>query len=524
MATTDAKPGFRLPWSAERSEPDAPAETAGDVPVSEALAHDQEIETPHMIDASHTATDQPTTDDEGSTVSPTVDEGSTVSDTAAEAPQLADTADDLVPARDPVADNGRKPNKFMADLTRAMQGAAETAKADTLARFSADAKAHIETIHATTSVEATELRKQADDDVASVREWSKAEIARIREETDERITHRKARLEREIEAHAADIEGRIERVQRRVDAFEAEMAAFFERLLAEDDATRFAAMAESLPEPPPFDSETFDDGPVAETTHVEMTDQPAERAVVVEPWPEAPAEAVAETVDAPETEVTGETTDAFDTESVGYSLGERIGESFNGTVATGEPTTDTAETEAEASEPQAETTETQVEGAETVAETEATEPEAVDPRLDAWGLAPNFEAAEAEAAAFTPEENPADEEIPVIADDALAARIAGLVPDADTTATESNTTRVIVTGLVSVASIAGFKRQLSRVAGVQSVGVSSGPDGEFLFAVAHDAEIVLRDAVTTLPGFGARVTAEAPGELTVTARDPESEA
>ena len=84
MATTDAKPGFRLPWSAERSEPDAPAETAGDVPVSEALPHDQEIETPHMIDASHTATDQPTTDDEGSTVSQTVDEGSTVSQTVDE--------------------------------------------------------------------------------------------------------------------------------------------------------------------------------------------------------------------------------------------------------------------------------------------------------------------------------------------------------------------------------------------------------------------------------------------------------
>jgi hypothetical protein len=59
--------------------------------------------------------------------------------------------------------------------------------------------------------------------------------------------------------------------------------------------------------------------------------------------------------------------------------------------------------------------------------------------------------------------------------------------------------------------------------GVQSVGVSSGPDGEFLFSVTHDAGIVLRDAVTTLPGFGARVTAEADGELTVTAKDPETE-
>jgi hypothetical protein len=146
-----------------------------------------------------------------------------------------------------------------------------------------------------------------------------------------------------------------------------------------------------------------------------------------------------------------------------------------------------------------------------------------DPRLNALGLTPDFDAAEAEAAAFSPEDAPVEEEIAVIGDDALAARLAGLVPDADTAGTESTTTRVVVTGLVSVASIAGFKRQLSRVAGVQSVGVSSGPDGEFLFSVNHDSSIVLRDAVTTLPGFGARVTAEADGELTVSAKDPETE-
>jgi hypothetical protein len=82
---------------------------------------------------------------------------------------------------------------------------------------------------------------------------------------------------------------------------------------------------------------------------------------------------------------------------------------------------------------------------------------------------------------------------------------------------------VVVTGLVSVASIAGFKRSLSRVSGVRSVGVSSGPDGEFVFAVTHDPDLGLADGITTLPGFGARVTNEAPGELTVAARDPESE-
>jgi hypothetical protein len=493
MATTDAKPGFRLPWGADRNESEARAETNGVAPTSEALTSDQEIENPDMIDAAPPANDQTAAVDEGTAAESTYGDGPAAETASADESSPAEATD--------AAAAGRKPNKFMADLTKAMQGAAETAKADTLARYSAEAKTHIESIHATTAVEATELRKQADDDVAAIRDWSKQEIARIREETDERITHRKARLEREIEAHAADIEGRIERVQRRVDAFEAEMADFFQRLIAEEDATRFAAMAESLPEPPPFDDMTTGEfeTPAESATDTEtevagVADAdglPAERAVVVDPWPETPAEAVVETVDAPES------TDAGEGE--GTQPAEGMAES-------------SATSDAPAAD-EAGTTETETE----------TETEGGDPRIDALGLTPDFDAAEAEAAAFTPEDAPAEEEIAVIGDDALAARLAGLVPETESTGTEALTTRVVVTGLVSVASIAGFKRQLSRVAGVQSVGVSSGPDGEFLFSVNHDAGIVLKDAVTTLPGFGARVTAEAEGELTVTARDPETE-
>ncbi len=294
MATTDAKPGFRLPWSADRGESEAPAETAGDAPIGEALTTDQEIETPDMIDAAPAAPDYVAAVDDQSAVSETTPEGNEPIHSASDAA---------------TAPSGRsaKPNKFMADLTKAMQGAAETAKADTLARFSADAKGHIENIHASTAVEAGELRKQADDDVASIREWSKAEIARIREETDERITHRKSRLEREIEAHRP----------RSKDASSASSAAStpsrprWPRSSSDCSPrrtpTRFAAMAESLPEPPPFDTESAEDRQTAETSVAETDDLPAERAVVVEPWPETPAEAATETVDAPEAETTEET-------------------------------------------------------------------------------------------------------------------------------------------------------------------------------------------------------------------------
>ena len=493
MATTDAKPGFRLPWSADRNESEARAEMTGDAPVGAALPTDQEIEAPDMIDAAPSETDQAAAVDDGPAVDTTIEDSAPVEPTAAAEPSPADTTDASNASR-------QQPSKFMVDLTRAMQGAAETAKADTLARFSADAKAHIESIHAATAVEATELRKQADDDVASIREWSKAEIARIREETDERITHRKARLEREIDAHAADIEGRIERVQRRVDAFEAEMAEFFQRLIAEEDATRFAAMAASLPEPPPWDEmsngefATLTDTEPANDMYAKIEDALAEQAVVVDPVARRRrprrAEAVAETVDAPETTDAAATDEAQPAEARGRGRGrERRAAGRrrrHGRVRDRRSTRSTLASRR-------------------------------------WASRPTSMPLRRRPLPSTPDEAPSEEEIAVIGDDALAARLAGLVPDADTAATEAHTTRVVVTGLVSVASIAGFKRQLSRVAGVQSVGVSSGPDGEFLFAVAHDSGIVLRDAVTTLPGFGARVTAEADGELTVTAKDPEAE-
>jgi len=155
------------------------------------------------------------------------------------------------------------------------------------------------------------------------------------------------------------------------------------------------------------------------------------------------------------------------------------------------------------------------------------EPDAeADPRIAALGLSPDFAAAEAEAAldAAGDEDQP---EIAEIADDALAARLAGLVPgdagEAGSPAPTTATTRLVVVGLVSVASIAGFKRQLGRMAGVRSVGVSSGPDGEFVFAVNHDDGVDLRETIPSLSGFNARVTSATDGTVNVSAHDPESD-
>jgi len=432
MATTEAKPGFRLPWSSDRSEPGNATDPAdatdatGAIDTSDATDGEivaqspatEEIESPAMIDAAPAATIQADVD--------------------------AQRAAPAVPTP-PVA--SRKPNKFMADLSKAMQAAAESARTDALERLGAETKGHIESIHAGSATEATELRKRADDDVAAVREWSKAEIARIREETDERITHRKEALEREIDEHAAAIEARIGRVQARIASYEAEMAVFFDRLLGEDDPTRFAAMAENLPEPPPFDTDDPGFKP-ALTAPVVVVEN--ETPVHESGWPD-----------------------------------EGNSDLFSDPLLS----------------------------AATVTE---------DPRVSLLALSPDYAAAEAEAAALTDDNDP-DGSIPELANEAIAARLAVLVPDAEAPAIDHASTRVVVVGLVSVASIAGFKRHLTRSAGVHSVGVSSGPDGEFVFTVSHDPLVALRDVVPTLPGFGARITGDGDGELAVTARDPETE-
>jgi hypothetical protein len=475
MASTDAKSGFRLPWSTDRNESDDQAERSGaDQAAVDQVGTHSESETPTMIDTAP----------------------STSSEVAQDEPAAPAVPAPATPSAAP-----RKANKFMADLTKAMQAAAEAARADSLERFTAEAKAHVESIHASTSDEATELRKKADDDIASIREWSKQEIARIREETDERVTHRKEVLEREIEAHAAAIESRIERVQARVASFESEMASFFERLLGEDDPTRFAAMAETLPEPPPFGDDeawadaTIDDTPAAVATPVveapadetrvdpvDAGENPQSDAAQLDPWRDAPVATAPEAV-AEDRVAEGAVAEAAVADDAPADSGDLFG----------------------------------------MASDEAQGTEETDPRLAALGIENDFAAAEAEAAAFPAETANPDDEIPTIAEDALAARLAGLVAEDHTAPTDAASTRVVVTGLVSVASIAGFKRSLSRVAGVRSVGVSSGPDGEFVFAVTHDPQLVLADGITTLPGFGARVTNEGPGEMTVAARDPESE-
>jgi hypothetical protein len=500
MATTDARPGFKLPWGSDRSETDS---TAAEQAAPPGAPEEQPTATVEHADAAP---------------EPVVNETTPQDDPWRLGQQPAAVAE-------PAAK--RKPNKLMADLTRAMQSAAESAREETLGRLQTDAKSYIETVHTRSATEAEQLRQTADSDITGIREWSKAEISRIREETDQKVTDRKARLETEVEQHAARIEARIEQVQNHVAEFESEMAGFFQRLLAEEDPSLLAAMAESLPEPPTFDD--FDNLPEPQL--------PAPVATAVEP--EAVAEAV---VDEPRTEewTQAEASVEQPTEAVADSFGEPAAEQASEpaddpeavfaaiqaaaeAAAAAEATGDTGFAEAQTDEqPVAEADQHAVEAQEPAANDDA------DPRLAAFGFGTDAPVVvEPWGGTETGQDGDAvapGEDIPTISDDALAARLAGLVPgEGETVEGDVRTTRVVVTGLVSVASIASFKRSLGKIDGVANVGVSSGPDGEFVFAVSHTSAIDLPGAITSLPDFAAQITSVSDDTVSVAARDPETE-
>jgi hypothetical protein len=574
MASTDTRSGFRLPWSSDRSHDDASQEpgveaTREPVP-SESQSSDVAWPETDLHARLGIKGGEPRPPEPVSPDSPNDEEPSMVDQQSAPSS----------PAAPP-----RKPSKLMADLSAAIRSTAEAARDQALGQVDAEARQVVQTIREASTQGATELRQQSDEDIAGIRDWSKAEIARIREETDQKITNRKAALEDELADHAASVDHRVEDVEGEVTRYQADMDAYLESLRNEDDPARLATLAESMPDSPSFeawlpreDDEEAGDEPAGEAQPVDdeaeaTTIEPDAEAEAVEPdagvVTDAQGEVVAETGTEFETEgtavaeavaVTDEVPEAVADEPPeavadeptnqpspsGIAWGDTAGDWTTRKAADGAgddqdvprwatsetpegfPTSDEsgdpvdrgaimaaleAAAEAVVAAESAADSADQAEAAADVAETAAElvrgrghgdddtlDPEAqaaLDARVDAGGF---------ETETFT-------------------GRLASLLPGhaggpADG---EPQTTQVIVAGLVSVASIASFKRHLGRVAGVTGVAVASGPDGEFVFNVTNTPNVAFRDVLPTMPGFAARVTSVGDGIVRVTARDPETE-
>lgn len=547
MASTDTRPGFRLPWSSDRTQDDTAPQDVAEAATAEAAA------TPAQPTAAWPEGDL------------TARAGfATARQRPADAPIPEETRPVIT---EPPAAPPRKPSKLMADLAAAIRSTTEAARDQRLGQVEAEAGGITELIRAQSNEGVVGLRRKSDDDVAAIRDWAKAEIARIKEESDSRVADRKRLLDQEIEDHAAAIEDRCAAVQSTVAGYREAMEAYFGRLTAEEDPARLATMAETMPEPPSLEglSDLTDlaidgaaarrlaaaEAALAAEARAEVADAPAdvsaggaegadsvgEVADAATDVPAGDADVAGQEDDgtqaaAPDTEGEIEVSDARIASALGFDGADQAGdgvarwasgeapEGFPEPTPGGEPVdrgaimaaleaAAEAVVAAEAAAESAETAEAAAGVAETAAELvagrsgghdDAADPEAqaaLSARIEAGGL--DTESYQDRLASIRPE-GPAGE-----------------------SQDETRTTQIVVTGLVSVASIASFKRHLGRLAGVSAVAVASGPDGEFIFNVSHRPEVSFRDAIPTMPSFAARVVATGEGVISVTAHDPESE-
>jgi hypothetical protein len=548
MAQTDIRSSFRLPWSSDRAHDDSAGADATDAAPEAADQEASQVAWPETDFADRLGVTQnaPRLADGPADADPAVANGNPAPAPAAPAPAP------------------RKHTKLMADLTAAIRATTEAARDQRLGQVETEAQGVVDLIRAQSSEGAAALRRRSDDDVESIREWAKSEIARIKQESDARVADRQGLLDRELEGHTIAIEDRVAEVDSIVTGYRTAMDAYFLRLAAEEDPARLATMAEAMPDAPSLES-------LGDLVGLVVSPTPVHGAVVA---PEADAQAsppevtsVAEVAreDAPEAAAEPVTLDA----SIDHAGAEAEARLEADAAPEPQAQAETPEPAAEAEAPaRAGGWPADSNGDDIARWAEGQTPggfpeptEGGDP-VDRGAIMAALEAAaeavvaaevaaesadQAEAAAdgaetaaeFVKGHTAADDELDPEASAALSARVdaggfetesytdrlASLLPghgegSADG---EPRVTQVVVTGLVSVASIASFKRHLGRLPGVTAVQVASGPDGEFVFNVTHRPDVSFRDAIPTMPGFAARVTATVEGVVNVTARDPEAE-
>jgi hypothetical protein len=449
MSSTQ-KRGFRLPWGAERGPEDAatPAtfdaaapddapgamrDDAADEPTgrAEPTPAPTEDAAPAASDVPETSAEAEMSETETATTEP-AESGPAESEPAAtpwpggawpstdrsDASQHAHDAEPAVerPAIrvDGEARAPRRENPLVAGLIKAMREAAIASRQETTSQLEAEATARVEAIRASSTEEAAALRKRVDEDIAGIRDWSKAEMARIRAETEHRIEARRADAIAESQRHLSAVEEQVLRVQSTVRAFEADMDRFFEQLLAENDPARLATLAERAPEPP---------------------------------------------------ELSGDL-------ASGDAQGDARDES-GADAPTGHATDDGSALEADAA-----------------AEAEAEATEGLDMATTSKWLVGVRSSARG---------------------DEQAANDGGTDGSAHS--------RLLVSGLTSVAAISAFKGAVAQLAGVRSVSVSSGERGVFIFDVSHDPVVDIAPAVNELTGFSVRINDATADTLNITVHE-----
>ena len=398
----------------------------------------------------------------------------------------------------------RRDNPLLTGLVKAMRDSARTTREETTARLRVEAESRVTAIRGRSAADAVALRTQAEEDMAGIREWSKAEMARIRLETAERIEARRGQLT--TDSHAlSSLTGRlVTEIEGAVASFETEMKGFFKALLAEDDPTQLATLAERMPVPPVLES--LPQAVAVGIDHVSSGARSRANRAAAKPAngaKRAPRPATSKSAGG-----TGPSARAKSRVATAVSGDRGDQGSAPGTGPTLDPTGLDPEAAALAE-------------AEALAGLDLSVMAGGDWQTRGAASSPNGARPQdgvAEGAASEASGEGA------MSDASADSAVSDAVPEAEPQPAEEDfmiesQTRLIVVGLGD-AGVAAFEGALRAVPGVGSVNVSPGGDGEVVFSVTHGTATDLRAAVPELDGFRAHVTADEGAILSVAAQDP----
>lgn len=166
-------------------------------------------------------------------------------------------------------------DQFLSSLTAAMRRVADDARDSSLADARAAIAAKIAAMRATATARSDELRTRAEQDVAGIGEWSRAEIVRIEAETQRKVEQRQAQLAEQLDEHDRRSSADIAELEAQVEQYEGELALFFSQLGEITDPDTFISAARRMPRLPQPDTEAKD-GAEDETPTVSGDASPAD--------------------------------------------------------------------------------------------------------------------------------------------------------------------------------------------------------------------------------------------------------
>ncbi|MFM2106601.1 MAG: hypothetical protein RL338_1633 [Chloroflexota bacterium] len=401
-----------------------------------------------------------------------------------------------------------RPASLLADFTRVMRIAAESERDEALERHRADA----DTVRAWLTNHGAERE-------AAILAEAEAAIARIRDEAERRVAERVALLHQRTAEAKAHVAAQIAHVDEVVARYRDDLEHFTRRLEETTDPTAFAALAAAIPAPPPFELPP------------------------VEPLPEVPAADASVAADGPPAAEPA----AIDDGAAVSFLPAVIDADAASSATVAAPVPDAPITLGAPMAPAAEAAEVAevdevaapAAAADAVAASAAAEPAAAAPAAAPAAAAPEQPFAWPAPAVVPPPsidwpDEPVEVRPQAPAPAAPAPTPAAPVPAShaapaparpaggpSTTSQGVATTHLRAYGLFSLAGVAHLKQQLARRAGVQSISVTSDPDGAFVFSVVHHAGLDLAEAIVTLEAFAPRIDAAEGDVVRVTVKDPD---